>query len=475
MSDTSVLVVDLDGTLVHTDTLVESFWAALSAKPWAALKATGALLCGRAALKAKLADIGALDVAVLPYNSAVLDFIAAWRAGGGKTALVTAADQRVASQVADHLGLFDEAHGSDGERNLKGQAKVAFVIERFGSRGFDYIGDSEADMPVWQLARRAVAVAPSARLAVRLGALAEPPTLLEGPHTGSKDVLNALRPHQWLKNLLIFVPLIAAHAGRLDSWLLAGLGVLAFSFVASSAYLLNDLLDLAADRHHPRKKRRPLAAGRVSSVAASLMAVILLALGAAVAVLTGVAAFFYILALYYALTVFYSLVLKRRLIVDICALAGLYTVRVLAGGAVAGIHLSEWLLAFSMFIFLSLAAMKRQAELIGNAGEGQPGAKGRAYQVEDLPIVASIAIAAGYMAVLVLALYINSPEVQQLYRDPAVLWGGCPILLYWVSRMAMVTHRGKMRDDPLLFVLRDPVGLLCIAGILLVALLGSVF
>ncbi|WP_445679210.1 UbiA family prenyltransferase [Radicibacter daui] len=475
MSDTPVLVVDLDGTLIHTDTLVENFWAALATSPSILVTAASALFSGPAALKAALADASALDVAVLPYNAAVLEFVTAWRAAGGRTALVTAADRRIAEAVARHVGLFDEVHGSDGEHNLKGEAKAAFLTGRFGLRGFDYIGDAAADLPVWRQARRVIVVAPSERLAARLDAGGQDVVTLANPRPGWADMLRMLRVYQWLKNLLIFVPLIAAHEGRVESWLVAGLGFLAFSFAASSAYILNDLLDLTADRHHPRKKQRPVAAGRIGPLQASLMVPVLLVLGVLVAILTGKLEFIGIVALYYALTMGYSLVLKRRLIVDICALAGLYTLRVLAGGAVTGIHLSEWLLAFSMFIFLSLAAMKRQAELVATADRGQSEAKGRAYQVGDLPIVATISVAAGYMAVLVLALYINSPEVQQLYRAPAVLWACCPILLYWVSRMAMITHRGKMQDDPLLFVLRDRVGLLCIAGVLLVALLGSVF
>lgn len=285
--------------------------------------------------------------------------------------------------------------------------------------------------------------------------------------------VKALRPHQWSKNLLVLLPVVAAHELTAQVWVVALLAFVSFSFVASSAYVLNDLLDLTADRAHPRKRNRPLASGKVSRTHALAMALGLLLLGGAFALAVGRWQFVATMMIYYVATTAYSLYLKRKLAIDICTLAGLYVLRIIAGGAATGIELSVWLLAFSMFFFMSLAAVKRQAELVDGAASGREQTPGRAYFVADLPMISMIAIAAGYVSILVLALYINSDAVRILYSEPRLLWAVCPVLLYWITRIVMVAQQGRMDDDPILFAFRDRPSHFCGLLILGAVVAGS--
>lgn len=463
-----VLVCDLDGSLIRTDLLFETFWAAFSSRWTAPVPAVWALLRGRAALKAHLAGAVEIDVTCLPYESAVLDEVRAWRARGGRTALVTAADQGVARRVAAHLGLFDEVHGSDGTRNLKGREKAGFLERRFGRGGYRYIGDRAADLPVWEGAADGITV--NAPAGLRRAAEAR----CEMRHLGTArnpagPMIRALRPHQWAKNLLVFLPLLAGHAFGGGALFQALMAFVAFSLVASSVYVMNDLLDLEADRAHPRKRLRPFASGDLSLRHGTWMAPVLLALGVATGVLLG-PLFVLVLAGYYVTTTLYSLWLKRKHVIDICTLAALYVLRIIAGALAAGIDLSQWLLAFSTFFFFALAAVKRQAELVDGLASGRE-VSGRGYMVEDLPLVSMMAIASGYVSVMVMALYVTSPDVTQLYSRPEALWGICAILLYWLSRLVFITHRGRMHDDPVVFAARDRLShvlflaaLACIVG-----------
>jgi len=289
--------------------------------------------------------------------------------------------------------------------------------------------------------------------------------------TSAFTYLRAARPHQWLKNVIVFVPVLAAH--RIDPVPLAKttLAFVAFCAIASSGYLLNDLRDMAADRAHPRKRNRPLASGALRPAQAIGAAVFLMMLGAALAVPLGLG-FVALLALYFAMTSAYSLLFKRIPVADICILAFLYTLRIAAGGAATAIPVSVWLFAFAMFLFFSLAAVKRQAELMDLASADLVEAQGRGYRVSDLPVMTMMAIASGYIAVLVLALYVNSPAVMVLYTRPEALWGACAVLLYWISRMIVVAHRGAMHDDPVVYALEDPVSLLC-GGLVLLFVLGG--
>jgi 4-hydroxybenzoate polyprenyltransferase/phosphoserine phosphatase len=465
MDGNGVLVVDLDGTLVRSDMLYETFWAAFS-KSWTTpLAAVAALAGGKAALKRRMADMAEVDAAALPYNEAVLLYVKSWRTGGGRTALVTASDQAVAQRIAEHLGLFDEVHGSYNGTNLKGETKAEFLAEKFGEGGFAYIGNDVADLPVWRRAAKAVVVDAPSGVVARVEEMKSDAEKLPPSVRSLGAYLKALRPHQWLKNLLVFLPMLAAHDLSADTFGLSALAFLAFSMVASGVYVLNDLLDLGPDRAHPRKKNRPFASGVVPVAHGTLMAPALMVAGLALSLPAGMP-FVVVLLAYMVLTTAYSLYFKRLIVIDICLLAGLYTIRIVAGGAATGIPLSVWLLAFSTFFFFSLAAVKRQAELVDGVNAGQVSARGRGYQVGDLQLVENMATASGYVSVLVMALYLNSPDVLNLYGHPQALWGICPVLLFWISRMVMVTHRGEMHDDPVVYAMRDRVSLFCFALIL---------
>jgi 4-hydroxybenzoate polyprenyltransferase/phosphoserine phosphatase len=469
--DARTLVVDLDGTLIRSDMLFESFWAAFARRWTVPFQSLAALGQGRAALKELLGRLGPVEVASLPYNEAVVSYVRRWREGGGRTALVTASNKDLAEGIAAHLGLFDEVHGSDGSVNLKGGRKAEFLVSRFGAGGFDYIGDAEADLPVWAQSGKAIVVASSPGLGDRIKSGGGEVERLEGGRSAMKHYLKEIRPHQWLKNLLVFLPMLAAHQFTWPTFLQALLAFAAFSLTASSVYVLNDLLDLSADRAHPRKRNRPFASGAIPIAHGSVMAPALLLVGLALAVPLGWE-FFGVMVSYIVLTTAYSLYLKRRLVVDIVALATLYTLRIVAGGVATEIGLSVWLLAFSVFFFFSLAAVKRQAELVDGVSSGKKQAAGRGYVSDDLHLVETMATGSGYVSVLVMALYLNSPNVQVLYNQPAALWGICMVLLYWISRMVMLTHRGQMNDDPVVFAARDGISLLSAALILGCAVAG---
>lgn len=452
--------------------LFETFWAALSQR-WTNIAAVfGALPDGRANLKRTLEGLGAVDVTMLPYNEEVVAYVQRWRDAGGRAVLVSAADQRIVDRVADHLALFDAAYGSDGRMNLKGARKAAFLAERYPD-GFAYVGDKDADYAIWQRAARAITVDVPRALRARVDALSVESEHLttRGSHVG--PLLRAIRPQQWLKNVLVLLPLLVAHEFDLMTLGEAALAFVAYSLVASSVYLLNDLLDLEADRAHPRKCKRPFASGALPLSWGTVLAPGLLLAGGLVSVLLG-SGFLAVMAIYYLVTTAYSFVLKRRMVIDICALAGLYTLRIIAGGVATGISLSVWLLAFSMFFFFALAAMKRQAELVSSAAEGEEEAYGRGYVTADLPLVSNMAVASGYVSVLVMALYLNSPAVQILYSTTVPLWGICLVLLYWLSRMVMLAHRGQMHDDPVVFAAKDRVSIACSAIIVGLAVSGMV-
>lgn len=465
------LVVDMDGTLLRCDTLHETVMAGISAVPSRVMRYAGWVRLGRAEFKRRVMDLGLLDPAYLPLNPDVVAEIEMARAEGREIALVSASDARQVEAVARHTGLFDTWHGTGPEgENLKGAAKAAFLTERYGDRGFDYIGDSRADLAVWGAARCAITVDAGPGLRTE-AAKAAPEARHLGRQVGSAHYLKALRLHQWVKNLLIFMPILAAHDP--SAFGAALIAFIAFCLTASSVYVLNDLLDLQADRQHPRKHRRPFASGAIPITHGLLMVTGLLLTSVLMSVLFAPVLFLAALAFYYALTLGYSLVLKRKLILDIWTLAGLYTIRILAGSAATGVLLSPWILAFSMFLFFSLAAVKRQGEMTDKLARGETATAGRAYATDDLPILRAMSLAAGYGAVLVFALYINSPTVERLYPHHQVLWLVPPLLLYWVSHVVMATHRGEMHDDPITYAATNRasqivagaiLGVLAIAG-----------
>lgn len=466
------LVVDLDGTLSRSDTLHEAVLTQVVQEPWRAFGLARLLIQGRARFKAAVADKGIVNPACLPLNETVVEALRAARSAGRPTALVSAADHRQVQAVADAVGLFDEARGSKGQQNLKGPQKAAFLTERFGHRGFDYIGNARADIPVWRAARRAITV--QAKPSLRRAAEAVNPDALhlDTPTGHSRAMLRALRPYQWSKNVLLLLPPLAAHDATKILPVLAGF--LAFCLTASAVYVMNDLIDLSADRAHPRKRSRPFAAGELSASTGVAMSAGLLVAALGFGWWTGDPVFILLLFAYLVSTFAYSLFLKRKLLIDVVALAGLYSVRIIAGGAAGSIDLSPWMIGFSMFMFLSLAAIKRQAELTDQAVSGRV-SSGRAYEIEDLPILRGIALSAGQAAVLVLAIYIASDDVQALYIAPSLLWLICPLVLYWILRMVMKTHRGHMTDDPIVFAATDRASVTILILCLMIGLAAAIW
>jgi 4-hydroxybenzoate polyprenyltransferase/phosphoserine phosphatase len=458
--DTTVLVVDLDKTLSRSDTLHEAIVRRLIRHPFSLLQMIAWLFLGKSAFKCRLADLLAVPGDELVYNSEVIDLVRDARAVGRRTALVSASHQRQVDAVADHLGLFDDAigTGSRPDINIGGKEKAAILRERYGKRGYDYVGDSSLDLAVWASARTAYTIDADAGLRRRVEDIAE-----HAVHLGASSgllyrlrlVLKAMRPHQWSKNLLVFLPILASH--DYTQFLPALAAFVAFSLTASSVYLVNDLVDLPLDRAHPRKSARPFASGELPVFWGLALSPILVLAAAVVALAFATPLLLAVLGAYYVATFAYSFWIKRKLIVDVVTLAGLYTARILGGAAATGIILSPWMLAFSMFLFFSLAAIKRQAELNDRVRSGKIDAPGRAYMTDDLPVLRSMAISAGQASVLVFALYLYSPAVASLYTHPEILWLACPILLYWLSRMVIMTHRSHMTDDPIVFAVGDRV------------------
>jgi 4-hydroxybenzoate polyprenyltransferase/phosphoserine phosphatase len=449
------LCIDLDGTLLNSDLLLESALAQLKQAPLSVLHWPRWLMRGKANLKTQIAQRVDLDIETLPYNRELLTFLHQQKAAGCPLILVTASHRKFAEPIAAHLGLFDEVLATDGKRNLAGAHKAEILVERYGERGFDYAGNAPIDLDIWKHARHALVVNAGPSLVKQVQAVCEVEQAFNPPKKSLHLWIKALRLYQWLKNGLIFVPLVAGHVwDQPDKLLLAPLAFVSFGLCASSVYLLNDLLDLSADRRHPRKRQRPFAAGKLP-IAQGIAAIPLLLATAFGLSLLIHPWFTVVLATYYVFTLAYSLRLKQTLMLDAIVLAGLYTLRIIAGAAAVQVMPSFWLLAFSMFFFLSLALVKRYAELLTLREQGELGARGRGYHVDDLGILQSLGGAAGYLAVLVLALYVNTETSRALYGQPMMIWLLCPALLYWISRVWLVTHRGEMHDDPILFAVTD--------------------
>ena len=463
------LVVDLDGTLVKSDLLIETLFAAAAARPLAIPHLLAALRRGKAAFKAEASARIAVDPARLPYDEAVLDLVRAARRAGRPVHIASAAHERAASAVARHLGLFDGWFASDGTVNLSGEAKAAKLVSVFGEKGFDYAGNDAADLPVWRRAGKAIAVRTSRRTLRRLHAFAPDAEALPFERPGAKVWAEQLRVHQYAKNALVFLPLLTSH--RFDAAALgaAFLAFAAFSLCASSVYLLNDLVDLQEDRTHPRKRRRGFASGAIP-IGYGPPAILLLLVAAIALASAHSWAFTAVLLGYFALTTAYSFLLKRKMLVDVITLASLYTIRVFGGAVAIGVGVSNWLLAFCMSFFLSLALLKRHVELTVRLDAGLPDPANRDYRTSDVGMVAALAAAAGFNAVTILALYISSPAVNELYRRPEILWLVCPALAYWIGRILMLAQRRKMNDDPVVFALKDKPSLaIAAASVALIA------
>lgn len=463
------LVVDLDGTLIHSDLLWESIALFLKKNFLRAWLLPFWLLSGKVAFKERLAREVELDPSALPYDKTVLALVRAARARGRTVVLATGAGRRFADQVAAHLGLFDLVLATGDGVNLTSHDKARALEALYGRQGYDYIGNSRADLPVWLGCAHPLSVTARAfRLADGRATTHSGSVRL---HVGAA-LFRALRPRQWLKNLLVFVPMLAGHALDLPTLQASLLAFVAFSLCASSAYLLNDALDAQDDRLHPTKYQRPAASGAlplpVALLASPLLACAAFALCAATNLLLLVA-----VAVYFASTVAYSVYLKRLLMVDIVALAILYSLRILGGAAATGIAPSFWLLGFSFFVFLSLALLKRHSELVNLERLGKEKTPGRGYTSADRMPVGIMGINAAFISVLIFMLYFHSGDVLDLYRTPAWLAGILPLLVFWLGRLWVLSFRGQVNEDPVLYVSRDKVSLAVVACCLALAILAS--
>lgn len=469
------LCVDLDGTLIHSDMLHETALGFAKTSPFSVpFLLLWWLLRGKAALKSRVAGRAPIEPSSLPYNVVFVDWLRQQHCAGRRLILCTASDRSIAEQIAEYLGFFDDVMASDGVLNLAGANKAKALVEQFGEKEFDYAGNSSADLAVWEHARRAIVVNGSSQLQSDAEACAEVEQVFEGLNSGLAVWRKVLRVHQWLKNALLFVPLFAAHrVADGEAWLALLLAFFAFSLCASSVYIANDLLDLESDRQHPRKCKRPFAAGAVPVWHGVLLAPVLLAVSLLVAAQVSSAFLAWLIA-YFALTCLYSIKLKQLALIDCLTLAMLYTLRIVAGAAAVDMALSFWLLAFSVFLFMSLAFVKRFAELQVQLLHGKHKAHGRGYLTDDAPLVQMLGVAAGFSSVLVLALYLNSEDVLRLYKNPHWVWGNVPVLLFWISWVWLRAHRGKMHDDPLIFAVKDKASLLAGAVFALFLSIGTV-
>jgi 4-hydroxybenzoate polyprenyltransferase len=479
------LCVDLDGTLVKSDTLHDSALAVARHHPAALLKLPGWLFQGKAALKHHLAGITKLDVAHLPYNRELLQYLEQQHAAGRPIYLATAADADTAHRIADHLGLFTGVLASDGKLNLAGKNKLAAFRSQFGDN-FSYIGNATPDLTLLQNCKEPMVANPTSglRAALRKARITPVHTFSE---TASplKAWLKAIRLHQWAKNVLIFLPLLLAHLRAPGLIVGAAVAFLSFGLCASATYIVNDLLDLEADRQHPSKRRRPFASGDLSALAGVAVVAVFLAASLALALLVPyvIAAispsssllfphkFLVWLGIYFVTTLAYSLRLKRAVLVDVIVLSGLYTIRILAGSAATGVGVSTWLAGFSIFFFLSLAFVKRFAELENLRERGGATAGGRGYHVADIEQLRSFGSASGYASVVVLTLYISNLDAAQLYGHTNRLWLLVPVLLLWISRLWLTASRGELNEDPVVYAITDRRSLLL--GVVVIAIVLS--
>lgn len=449
------LVVDLDGTLINTDLLFEGFILLIKKNLLYIFPCFLWLIKGKAYLKNKILSKVQVLSELLPYNLELLDFLRSEHRNGRKLVLATASPLANAIEISNFQQIFSETYGTTESINLKGKRKSELLISRFGKSNFDYVGNSNADLAIFSSSRYAYLVNPSGSLERRTKKIAALKNTWNSKKLSPKTFIKSIRAYQWIKNLLIFVPLITSHSISSVGLLSQAVGAFfSFSFVASAGYLINDLLDLNSDRSHPRKRFRPLASGQMSILSGVILAGVLLTGGLILASMLNW--LFLLVVIFYFVTSFtYSVYFKRIVLYDVFILALLYSIRVFAGGIVTDISLSFWLIAFSTFIFLSLAFVKRYSELAQVKGENGLKDRGREYFTEDIHLLQTMGIVSGFMSVIVFSLYIDSKEVRDLYHQPKLLWAISLLFLFWISRIWLITIRGKMTDDPIVFALKD--------------------
>jgi 4-hydroxybenzoate polyprenyltransferase/phosphoserine phosphatase len=464
--------VDLDGTLVKSDTLVDSLLVLIRTHPALILLLPRQLFRGKAAFKAFVTEHVSIDVAHLPYNRKLLQYLQQEHSCGRKIFLATGADVRLARRVADHLGIFDGVLGSDGTNNLTGNRKMDSLRDHLGGSDFVYVGNDVPDLPLMAAAAETMVANPSLQLRWKLRARRIVPSraFLERGRPW-QTIVKALRPHQWSKNLLVFLPTLLAHNRSIHPLISSTVAFLCMCSTASGTYLINDLLDIEADRRNIKKRQRPFASGDLSPATGLVVVVLLLALGLAGARLLPPAFSFWLVG-YIASTFLYSLYLKRIALVDVILLSGLYTVRLLAGGAATDTVISHWLAGFAIFLFLSLAIVKRFAELENLRLSGTQLKNGRGYLMSDVEQLRAFGTASAFAAVVVFANYISGPDVMALYHHPPRLWLIVPCMVFWLCRVWLLASRGELDEDPVAFALTDAASLVVGAVVLAIVLLA---
>lgn len=467
------LVVDVDGTLIKGDLLYESALQFLARFPFEAWRLPHWLFTdGKAELKQHLAERADPDIATIPLREETVALIREAQASGRRVYLASASDSRFVEALADRVGGIAGVFSTEGGVNLAGEAKARRLVAEFGAKGFDYVGDAPVDFPVWRAARNVLAVAHGGGFSRKVLEAFPEAHIVAETRIQPRDVIRALRPHQWAKNALVFVGLVTGHHFDAPATFAALAAFVCFCMAASSAYLINDLLDLPADRVHPRKCRRPFASGAVPVTYGVVLAGIL-AVGAFALSFLLPLKFSLALLIYLVLTLAYSFYLKRRMMIDIVVLGGLYAIRVFGGVAALGLSQTPWLLMFSLFLFTSLAIVKRCSELTANQHGEKTKLAGRGYSTEDLRVLFPFGAAAGYGSVFVFALYMSSPEVAALYTHPNRLWLICPLLIYWISRMFLLSNRDQLHSDPVVYALTDRISLAtgaCVAAVLAISI-----
>ena len=470
------LCVDCDGTLIRTDLLYESLFRVFLSRPWLLWKVLSWIMQGRAHLKSQLASMAKIDCGLLPFRHEVLEMIKKHNLQGGHAFLVTASHESLARRVAIACGCFKEVFASNATMNLKGAKKAAFLVERFGQKGFDYAGDSTSDFAVWASADTAIIVGRDSGFVKKVAKVNDKILHLKQNTSSWRAWPKLIRLHQWAKNLIIFVPLVTSHQ-IFDSvfFLQASLAFFAFSFLASATYIFNDLCDLDNDRSHSKKCWRPLADGLISLPVAFLFATVLCLISGTLGFILGLN-FLVIQLIYFLGSLIYSSVIKKIVLIDVIVLAGFYIWRLVAGGVATGIGLSNWLLSFALFVFISLALAKRYVELLelpATKENARKNMKGRGYLSSDLPLVFGLGISAAMVSVLVMLLYVNSPEVMVLYKNPQVLFLLAPLLLFWICRVWLLALRKELHEDPVLFAVKDKSSYLVVVCMLVVVIAGA--
>ncbi len=465
------LVVDLDGTLLAGDTLLESCLIAIKQKPYLLFIFPFWILKGKLFFKEKVHKIAEPDYNTILYRDDVLEFIEAEKGNGREIVLATASSQMVADKIAEDIGIFDLVLGSENGVNPRSKYKRDELVRRYGEYSYDYMGDSEADIAVFEKARYSYLVQPSSSVRKKAEEIGNVRKEFGTKVNKFALLVKQIRVYQWVKNILLFLPLLLAHILPLGDYLInTMIAFISFSLIASSVYVLNDLLDLSSDRQHSRKKTRPFASGQLSLKYGFVLFPMLLVFGFIPSILFLSTEFNIILLIYFLLTSIYSFLLKRIYILDILVLASLYTIRLIAGAVAVDVPASPWLLSFSMFIFLSLACVKRYTELFELVQKNLEKTAGRGYSTSDIGLIKILGAASGLLSILVFILYVNSKEIIELYNTPILLFLVAFLFLYWILRIWFKSVRGEMHDDPIVFTGKDKPSLFIFIIIILLVI-----